>query len=449
MPTEILRELWGNWMFRLSLSSNELFHSNFLHTLFSDPDANEDNVTDWDRLQQCAHSLGLDLDWLDRVKEEYGQYAVHVHREWRQLDLAFVVHVPKQRGSFKEVVIFAVELKIKSYPTLEQLERYLGKMNEQNRDDGCGSKLVLLSLMGAPAEATKLPELILVDFGALAKNLGRVRPCQTTFRPALDAYIRLCGQLHDLSKHWRRMLEEPLSLGEVLDRGASYGRLSAIWYKLCAARLCALVAKEIGKHSIDGNVELSLTPGLSNSTWSADFLWVRGDLPKVDQRSKNRMSLPVAKVGVQVERDTIRFMMNASDIRPRASCARKDVENALLAQATEQGLFSRLMSIYANSKATATTAASAEDAKFWRNRGVLLERSGWPQLRKPMKPEFELTGYENSATFGHADYRLTLARTATLEDISTQVVAALLGDFNKNGMESFKQVLLEPGTIFN
>lgn len=454
MPTEILRALWGNWLFRLSLSSNELFHSNFLQTLFSDPDADEADVTDWARLQQCAQCLGLDPDWLRWVEQEYGDYPVHVYREWKQLDLAFVVRVPKKRGSGSpgEVVLFAVELKIKAYPTLQQLERYIQEMNEHNKRNGhgnCVPQLVLLSLAGAPPTATKLPQLVFAEFGALAKSLGKLSSNDEGLRAALAAYVHLCEQLHQLNTHWRNMLTEPLTLNAILQHGASYRRLGAIWFKLCAARLCALVAEKMEREHIGEHIKLELMPGLSNTNWSADFLWVRSELPNQAESAKNSPTRPIVKVGVQVEGETIRFMMNASDIRPRTGCARKAVEKVLIAQADEQGLFGRLQQVYVQSRGTATHAGSPEDIAFWQRRSVLLESSGWPRLSKPRSAEFELTGYENNATFGHADYRLKLAKTATLEDISTQIVAALRGDFNANGANSFKQVLLQAEAIFN
>jgi hypothetical protein len=437
MLDEILNGLWNNWMFRLSLSSNELFHSNFLQTVLSDPapDVIDERigVTSWARVQELAAWAGLDAGWLAARQEAYRNCEVFIYREWHNLDLAVVVRTP-----IGEIVLFAVELKIKSYPTLEQVERYLGVMQANNGELPFVPRLVLLSLAQPPAPIGGVANVSLMHFGQLANGIGNLVQFQPNLQPAINEYALLCGLLHQLSQFWNDALLPTTTLHAVTGMNEVYRRLNPVWAKLCAAYLCELVREQMQGFVLGDGIALHIVPGFSRTTWNAEFLW--GAVPAIPSAANVR-----SKVGVQVEGNTIRFMLNADNLQNGIGNARLIVEQTLLAQANSSGLYSRLHERYA---VTTDTPAEqvAEIAAFWQQvPGVRIGPNGLPSVGRPQRQgNFQLPGYNNNPTFGHADYRLYLRQDATLEQISDVIITALQGAFNDKGGEAFLDVLSNP-----
>lgn len=441
MIDDILNSLWNNWMFRLSLSSNELFHSNFLQTVLSDPlpDIVDEHAgaSTWARIQEFAAWLNLDAAWLAERQVEYAQNPVFVYREWKDLDLAIVVRVPRENGSYREIVIFAVELKIKSYPALEQVERYHVRIATHNGQAAFVPRLVLLSLVEPPAHFNLVENVTVAHFGALAKGITHVVPYHPTLQAAIDEYARLCQLLHQLSHVWSESLHPSIRLHTVTGQRSVYRRLNPIWSKLCAAKLCELVRQEMAGFVPHDGITLEIIPDFSRSTWKADFLWCAD--PSGASAGK-----VAAKVGVQVEGDTIRFMLNAQNVGGGGgNNPRLIVQDTLLAQAHASGLYQRLHQLYYITEEPPTQPV-AEVKAFWQHAiGIRRDRDGMPCLGWG-KGGFTLPGYTNGPTFGHADYRLKLHSEATLQEICQLVCTALRGGYNANGSAEFIPVLTNP-----
>lgn len=444
MLDDILNSLWNNWMFRLSLSSNELFHSNFLQTALSNPlpDMIDEHAgaSTWARVQELAAWAGLDAAWVVERQAAYAAYPVFVYREWKKLDLAVVVRKPRENGGYREVVIFAIELKIKSYPTLEQLKRYLHVMATHNRHAAFVPRLVLLSMGPLPAHFGLVENMTVMDFGALADGIADLVPYRPELQPALDEYARLCQLLHQLSSSWSDRLNPLTPLHAVMGQESVYRRLNPVWSKLCAAYLCELVRQEMTGFVVHAGIELDVVPDFSRSTWKADFLW------HANQGGADGGDV-VAKVGVQIEGNTIRFMLNAQNVGDGRNNARSIVQETLLAQANASGLFKRLHQLYHISETTPTELVAEVTALWQHTLGIERHANGIPSLCRANNG-FILPGYNNSPTFGHADYRLKLQENSTLDEIAQFVCAALRGDFNAGGARAFLEVLTNPG-VFN
>jgi hypothetical protein len=437
MLDNILNRLWNNWMFRLSLSSNELFHSNFLQTVLSDPlpDMVDEHagLTSWDRVQELGNWAGLDATWLAERRAAYEAHPVFVYREWKNLDLAIVVRAPLATG-YHEVVIFAVELKIKSYPTLGQVERYLDVMANHNGQAPFVPRLVLLSLARPPALLADVGHLNIMHFGQLADGIAQLVPHQPNLQPAICEYAQLCALLYQLSTSWSATLAPQTPRHAVTGMKTVYRRLNPLWSKLCAAYLCERVREEMAGFTPGVGLALHTAAGFSNSTWSADFLWSDG-------QGDAGQGAVIAKVGVQVEGDTIRFMLNAQNVGNGQGNARAVVEQMLLAHANTSGLYKRLHQLYEITEAT--PADQVDEIKaFWQQvPGIRFHRNGLPALGQPAAAGFQLPGYNNGPGFGHADYRLKLTQDATLEQIGDLVCAALRGNYNAGGSGAFVDVL--------
>ena len=115
-------------MFKLSLSSKELFHSNFLEWL--------SNVD-----EQAFKSLILDMAGLKENKYEWPK-VWRVKREYKNFDLCVVAYDQDQYENDNEDekidddedfrILFVIENKVKSIPYKEQLERYALESKKKN-----------------------------------------------------------------------------------------------------------------------------------------------------------------------------------------------------------------------------------------------------------------------------------------------------------------------------
>ncbi|MBQ5701290.1 MAG: PD-(D/E)XK nuclease family protein, partial [Alistipes sp.] len=111
-------------MFNLSLSSKELFHSNFLYWL-STIDKNKSIF------KGLVTSLGADISgWNDNTWE--------VKREFKNLDVCVIDKEGK--------ILLVVENKVKSIPTITQLDSYNVTIKNNNKKDLLKKNKVLLSL---------------------------------------------------------------------------------------------------------------------------------------------------------------------------------------------------------------------------------------------------------------------------------------------------------------
>ena len=132
---EILNELSEMAIFKMSLGSKELFHSNFLEFLWD-----KDN----DAFKKTISKLCSSFNWQENLEYKFG-------REKNHFDIC-IYHEEKkakkrnksddEEYSVKEVYDLIIENKVKSIPYKSQLEEYKGKL--VNADN---AKYMLLSLM--------------------------------------------------------------------------------------------------------------------------------------------------------------------------------------------------------------------------------------------------------------------------------------------------------------
>lgn len=107
-------------MFNLSLSSNELFHSNFLSWIWNcDPEAFKKIISLF---------VGKEFD-IDRGPDK----SIEVRREYKNFDLSIVERNGEEEGR----VLFVLENKVKSVPYIEQIEEYIDKIKLHNDRFGC------------------------------------------------------------------------------------------------------------------------------------------------------------------------------------------------------------------------------------------------------------------------------------------------------------------------
>lgn len=176
----LVKTLQDSPLFQLSLTSKELFHSNFLYWL---------SVTYQDLFKETFSKLDCNTAaWPDKWE---------VEREYKHLDLC--VKGPGKRGK----IYLVLENKVKSIPNQKQLNRYAAIGNKAPTCD-----FVLLSL------ATDFPDKDQIDansggkwivwnYGDLAAALDKaLTSCGGNVRPfhkeIIEDYIQLVEELHRL-----------------------------------------------------------------------------------------------------------------------------------------------------------------------------------------------------------------------------------------------------------
>ena len=154
-----LEELYKNPMFRISLGSKELFHSNFLAFL-------------WDCNKQAKKAfLNMINDLLPRdkkikVSELLGKEGLTIYREKENLDLC-ICHTENN----KECIDIVIENKVKSIPYIEQLDEYRQTAAKPQYKNSASVTYILLTL------ATEFPnkEAIERDWNIITyANLAKV-----------------------------------------------------------------------------------------------------------------------------------------------------------------------------------------------------------------------------------------------------------------------------------
>lgn len=119
---EILETLRHSPVFKMSLHSKELFHSNFLAWLGEDPELRE-------VFRNVMESIGLSREFLKTWGDDY-----EILREKDHFDLLVKASDIKEEGKKMQPgqYYLVIENKIKSIPSKEQLEKYSEKLPKDN-----------------------------------------------------------------------------------------------------------------------------------------------------------------------------------------------------------------------------------------------------------------------------------------------------------------------------
>lgn len=171
-----LEELYKNPMFRISLGSKELFHSNFLAFL-------------WDCDKQAFLNMINDLlpkDNKINVSELLGKEGLTIYREKENLDLC-ICHTENK----KDCIDIIIENKVKSIPYIEQLDEYRQTAAKHQDKDSTAVTYILLTL------ATEFPNKEAIDsdrkwniitYDQLVKALQQYYP-KNNIEPRLQQYV--------------------------------------------------------------------------------------------------------------------------------------------------------------------------------------------------------------------------------------------------------------------
>ncbi len=233
MTNEIKEELRSSPLFNLSLSSKELFHSNFLAWI----------GTQYPSLFIAVFKhLGCNANWASDV--------LNMHREHLNLDLCVI----KDNGH----IPFILENKVKSIPSKRQLERYVDKVKSEPDDD-----LVLLSL------ATEFPEKEDIEkeqrwrifsYKELHDAICEHKDIyvKEAYHMGLIAdYCSFIRNLHELSQNWKVGNNSPFIPDAEDDTECKELRMIDLRDKIRYSQLCVMMNRYIEKE-----LEVTVEAGL-------------------------------------------------------------------------------------------------------------------------------------------------------------------------------------------
>lgn len=176
-------------MFNLSLSSKELFHSNFLYWIY---------ITNKGVFKELMKELGASTnDWGQDEDWE-------VKREYLNFDLSIVSNNQK-----KEKLFLVIENKVKSIPTAYQLEKYNDKIEKKKHKD---VKKILLSLTKPCENCKKVNGWEWKDYNTIADFLIDNKEKFVDYkRDIVKDYAKFVKSLCCVAEYWK-------------DKGSDYKR---------------------------------------------------------------------------------------------------------------------------------------------------------------------------------------------------------------------------------
>lgn len=169
-----LKELYKNPMFRISLGSKELFHSNFLAFLW---DCDEQAF-----LNMIYHLLpeGKKIN----VSELLGKEGLTIYREKENLDLC-ICHTENN----KDCIDIIIENKVKSIPYIEQLDEYRQTAAKHQDKDSTAVTYILLTLATEfPNKEAIAKDWKIITYDQLVKALKQYYH-KNNMEPRLQQYV--------------------------------------------------------------------------------------------------------------------------------------------------------------------------------------------------------------------------------------------------------------------
>ncbi|MBO5427256.1 MAG: PD-(D/E)XK nuclease family protein [Prevotella sp.] len=180
--TEVQKNLMVSPLFNLSLSSKELFHSNFLYWIGQQYPV---------LFRDIFVKLGCKADWINDDPKTWA-----VKREYENFDLCI--------KTANESLSFVLENKVKSIPAKSQLDRYSEKLGEEAHD------LILLSLATAFPDRSAIEadgKWKICSYKELSKAIqDTVRHYKGQLpdydKGVINDYCMFIDNLHQLSESW-------------------------------------------------------------------------------------------------------------------------------------------------------------------------------------------------------------------------------------------------------
>ncbi len=250
--TDAIKTLKDSPMFNLSLSSKELFHSNFLYWI-------------WKVDSNCFKGIIEAL--LGESNLNWGNDWV-VSREYKNFDLCVkdrsnedLENDDSQGSAKKPKIYFVLENKVKSIPYKAQLDKYVKKVKEHHgKKIQVDTKYLLLSLpSGFPDEESirQQGKWVIANYQQYLDAIKNLTIQQGYKKDILTDYCSFVGALLDVYYTWNKKCYQPRSplLNTQYIADAEELRIHDLYHKSKYAQICAKIQSEIQPH-IQGKVSI-------------------------------------------------------------------------------------------------------------------------------------------------------------------------------------------------
>lgn len=236
----ILAQLNAMPIFRLSLGSKELFHSNFLEFLWDMDRAMFIRIIN--RLLPAGHSLPENIS-----------YSFHeLSREKENFDIC-VYHNIKIKDKEHIVYDLIIENKVKSIPSKIQLDDYVKKVTINKWNTGCPPRYILLTLVEDFADKDKIKNekvWTIANYNHLKKAIDQEQGCFCTNVGAsyVKDYCLFIEQMHKLQHLILSNFETSQLFGDVEEYKQC--RLHDLYIKLRCCHFLMLLKDRLEKQGL-------------------------------------------------------------------------------------------------------------------------------------------------------------------------------------------------------
>ena len=318
----LLIELNKNPMFRLSLGSKELFHSNFLAFL-------------WDQNPKAFLELLNDLCHNSIQVEDLFRKEPTLDREKENFDIC--LHHKEGKGE-KEIYDIIIENKVKSIPYKEQLEDYENKVKQHHNT----TTYILLTLADNFPNANNIKGWTIVSYETLAEKLelkmNIFSSSNQQIQKYIEDYIYFIKQLTPLKD---KILEDlknngPYHQQEDINTFHKY-KLSDLYIKLRGAYFIGLIKDKLESTYKKNGVDVEYFTSSKfeerrrGGSGEKTMIWLHSGM----NRGKSTVTASINPANsenlyeLQIEGDQYRHMFNQNGLVAKRGSVSKNLLNIL------------------------------------------------------------------------------------------------------------------------
>ena len=259
---EITEKLKASPMFNLSLSSKELFHSNFLS---------------W--LGECNETKAL-FEYVIQELSEQKDFTLEgkkIGRENHNFDLSI-----ESTLNDKEIVNFVIENKVKSFPKLKQLKEYENKVKQIQKEIPC--TYILLSLFTTKKDIGVWKQKSYKD---LAKALSKKTDALVThlyYKEIIKDYTAFIENLDEISRLTAIEKEESYAYPQsIIYKELKEIRFEDFFLKAKYAQMAEIVYEELSVIFGEKNVKQDVgIKEIMNKTEKKETLYINHGFTRAD-----------------------------------------------------------------------------------------------------------------------------------------------------------------------
>lgn len=253
---EILDSLKANPIFRMSLGSKELFHSNFLEFLWDLDNSKFIEVinTLLSNGKRIVLNPGIEY-FFDREKENF-DICIH-HRENRILKYGNLGGVLQPHHRSAEIVVYdlIIENKVKSIPRKDQLEEYEEKA--KGKGDTVFLLLSLVKDFPCRKELNKISPWIVAHYDDLKEAIkNHYKDVSEHSRQYINDYCQFIEQMHNLQDYMIRDFDKQVYYDEGEIKAYKDLRIHDLYIKLRGSMFITRLKEKLEKEKTGAMIHI-------------------------------------------------------------------------------------------------------------------------------------------------------------------------------------------------